>query len=106
MQLLADEKQHPLIVARLRAVGNDVEYIRETSRGADDRDILLRADVGPFVLLTDDRDFDDLVFNRGYPAPLAILHSRLSRAEPDHIADRLLALLASGVARGHITTMT
>ena len=106
MRVLANENQHPLVVMRLREAGYDVEYTRESSRGASDPEILMRADITSFVLVTDDRDFGDLIFNRGYPHPEAVLYARLSRAEPDHIADRLLALLAGGVAHGHITTIT
>lgn len=106
MRLLADENQHPKLVARLRAAGYQVEYVRETSAGSDDSEILLRADIGSFVFLTDDRDFGDLIFSQGYPAPLAILYMRLDRVTPDLVADRLLALLATGVAQRHIITIT
>ncbi|PTS87604.1 hypothetical protein DBR17_05705 [Sphingomonas sp. HMWF008] len=58
------------------------------------------------ILLTYDRDFGDLIFNRGLPAPLAILYTRLNRAEPEHIAERVLALLEAGVATGHMITIT
>ena len=106
MELLADENQHPLVVARLRAAGYRVEWIRESSPGTQDEDILARPDIGSVVLLTYDRDFGDLIFNQGLPAPVAILYTRLSRAEPDQIAARLLALLEGGVATGHMTTIT
>ena len=106
MDLLADENQHSVVVARLRAAGYNVEWIRESSPGAQDEDILSRSDIAQFILTTDDRDFGDLIFNRGYPQPCAILYSRLDRKYPDLIADRLLALLADGVATGHLTAIT
>ena len=106
MDLLADENQHPLVVARLRQAGYSVEWIAETAPGSADTAILSRPDIGRLVLVTYDRDFGDLIFNRGLPAPHAILYTRLSRAEPAVIANRLLALLEAGIAAGHITTVT
>jgi predicted nuclease of predicted toxin-antitoxin system len=106
VDLLADENQHPVVVARLRAAGYNVEFIRESSPGAQDKDILARPDIGSVLLLTYDRDFGDLIFNHGLPAPAAILYTRLNRVEPDVIASRLLSLLEAGVTPGHITTIT
>ena len=106
MHLLADENQHPLVIARLRSAGYNLEAIKETMSGADDIDILLRADIGSLTLITYDRDFGDLIFNYGLPVPAAILYTRLSRADPTSIANRLLTVLAAGVTDGHMTTIT
>jgi predicted nuclease of predicted toxin-antitoxin system len=106
VRLLADENQHPHVVAQLRANGYDVEWVRDTSPGAQDAQILLRADIETLTLITDDRDFGDLIFNKGYPAPYAILYNRLNRAHPDQVAVRLLALLKAGAMAGHIITIT
>ena len=65
-----------------------------------------RADIGAFILITDDRDFGDLIFNRGYPAPHAILYNRLKRTKPDAIAGHLVLLLARGGFVGQIMTIT
>ena len=106
MRVLADENQHSLVVARLRAEGYDVEWIAETTPGAADADILRRPDIGSVVLLTYDRDFGDLIFNRGYPAPHAIYYTRLNRVAPEIIATRLIALLADGVMAGQMIAIT
>ncbi|BCA60441.1 DUF5615 family PIN-like protein [Sphingomonas sp. HMP6] len=106
MELLADENQHPTVVARLRQAGYRVEYVRDSSPGAQDKQILARPDIGSVIFLTYDRDFGDLVFNRGLQPPLAIMYTRLNRAKPEHIADRILALLEAGVATGHMITIT
>lgn len=106
MRLLADENQHPLVVARLRAAGFSVEWVRETSAGSSDQQILARPDIGSFVFITYDRDFSDLIFNQGFPAPAAILYTRLDRTEPDDIADRIIALIEDGVAMRHMTSIT
>jgi predicted nuclease of predicted toxin-antitoxin system len=97
---------HPLIVRHLRTLGYLVEWVKETSRGAQDEDILLRQDIGDLVLVTFDRDFGDLIYRQGFPTPRAILYSRLSRAKPLAIAQRIAALIERGVAENHMTTIT
>lgn len=97
---------HPLIVRHLRGLGVELEWIKETSRGARDEDILSRPDIGERVLVTLDHDFGDLIFRQGFPAPRAILYSRLSRANPQAIADRIADLVERGFAEHHITTIT
>lgn len=104
--ILADENQHPFVVARLREAGYTVEFVRETTPGASDRDILVRPDIASFVLVTYDRDFGDLIFNHGLPTPAAILYTRLDRADPAYVARRLLELLEAGVPLGQIITIT
>ena len=106
MELLADENQHPLVVERLRAAGHVVEWLVQSAPGTSDVEILARPEIGSLILLTYDRDFGDLIFNRGLPPPRAILYTRLSRAAPGRIADRLLALLEAGIATGHMITIT
>jgi predicted nuclease of predicted toxin-antitoxin system len=105
LKLLADENVHPLVVRTLRDGGHDVEWVKETSRGASDADILMRPDIGEMALVTLDRDFGDLIFKRGFPAPRAILYSRLSRARPQAIAERIAAILERGPAERHMTTI-
>jgi predicted nuclease of predicted toxin-antitoxin system len=106
LRLLADENLHPVTVRHLRAAGYDVEWVKQTCPGAQDEDILSRPDIGEFVLVTLDRDFGDLIFRQGFPTPRAILYSRLSRANPQAIADRVATLIERGVAENHMTTIT
>ena len=106
MKLLADENQHPLVVARLRDAGFVVEYVRESSPGAKDDEILARSDIGDLVLITYDRDFGDLIFNRAHPQPAAILYTRLDRNTPELVAAKFLEVLEAGLAWNHITTIT
>jgi predicted nuclease of predicted toxin-antitoxin system len=106
LKFLADENVHPLVVQCLRSLGHDLEWVKETGRGMLDSEILLRPDIGSLVLITLDRDFGDYIFQRGFPAPRAILYSRLSRAKPDVIADRIASVIGGGFAEHHITTIT
>jgi predicted nuclease of predicted toxin-antitoxin system len=95
-----------LVVERLRAKGFDVEWIVESLPGADDATVLARAQSTAAVLITYDRDFGRLIFALGHRAPRNVFYSRLGRAEPNYIADRILALLAQPILGGHMATIT
>ncbi len=62
MNLLADEGVDKPIVDLLRNNGFDVVYILETNQGADDEFILAKANAEERILLTQDKDFGELVF--------------------------------------------
>ncbi len=62
MNLLADEGIDKPIVGALRKAGFDVVYILETNQGADDDFILSLANTEKRILLTQDKDFGELVF--------------------------------------------
>jgi predicted nuclease of predicted toxin-antitoxin system len=64
MRFLADESCDFMVVRALRAAGHEVEAIAERSPGMIDSDVLaLAADEGR-ILLTEDKDFGQLVFAR------------------------------------------
>ncbi len=100
MRILADENVHAGVVAGLRERGHVVEALAETGPGTPDDAILARADIGLWVLLTYDRDFGDLIFNRGMPCPVGIIYSRLERPKPEVLLERLGALIDAGVIAG------
>jgi predicted nuclease of predicted toxin-antitoxin system len=106
LKVLADENVHPVVVERLRRAGFDVEWVAESSSGMTDKDILQRPDIADILLVTYDRDFGDLIFNQSFPAPRAIVYSRLGRADPRHAADRIAALIEDGISAGHMITIT
>ncbi|HEX5153543.1 MAG TPA: DUF5615 family PIN-like protein [Parafilimonas sp.] len=62
MNLLADEGIDKQIVDALRNAGFDVVYILETNPSADDDFILSLANAQQRILLTQDKDFGELVF--------------------------------------------
>jgi predicted nuclease of predicted toxin-antitoxin system len=64
MRFLADENVSRLVIERLRAAGFDVISIGETKSGAPDRDVLDAADVEGCILITEDRDFGELVIRQ------------------------------------------
>ena len=61
MNLLADENMARQVVERLRQDGHQIEYITEGPRGRDDTDIIDLANRSAAIVLTDDKDFGELV---------------------------------------------
>ncbi len=61
MRLLADESCDFAVVRALRAAGHDVKAVVETHRGANDEDVIALALSERRVLLTEDKDFGQLV---------------------------------------------
>jgi predicted nuclease of predicted toxin-antitoxin system len=62
MRFLADESCDFSVVRALRGAGHDVSVVTESARGADDSVIMERARDEARLLLTEDRDFGQLVF--------------------------------------------
>jgi predicted nuclease of predicted toxin-antitoxin system len=62
MKLIADEGLDKPIVDVLRNAGFDVLYVLETNQGANDELILAIANSEHRILLTQDKDFGELVF--------------------------------------------
>jgi predicted nuclease of predicted toxin-antitoxin system len=90
---LADECVDAALVARLRADGHDVIYMAEIVPAASDAEVMARALRDNRLLLTEDKDFGDLVFRQGRQAPGIVL----LRVDPSMHAlkrDRLAAAIA------------
>lgn len=62
MKILADEGVDKPIVDLLRASGFDVHYILETHQGVEDEVVLRIANEESRILLTQDKDFGELVY--------------------------------------------
>ncbi len=71
MRFLADECCDAGLVAALRDDGHDVLYAVESLRGVPDDEILTRAFSENRILLTEDKDFGDLVYRLRRPARTA-----------------------------------
>lgn len=65
MNLVADENIDRRIVERLRQDGHSVEWIAELAPSVSDEDVLQRAVAAAAVLVTEDKDFGELVYRRG-----------------------------------------
>lgn len=64
MKLLADENIDRLIVARLRAAGHEVLSVAEMEPGIDDATVLARVNAQESLLITEDKDFGELIFRQ------------------------------------------
>ena len=95
MRLLADENLAWDAVEALRALGHDVAWVRIDAPGIGDEQVLARAAAESRVLVTADKDFGELAFQRELPADSGIILLRL-RGSPEV---RTAALVAAIQAR-------
>jgi predicted nuclease of predicted toxin-antitoxin system len=65
MRLVADESCDGAVVRALRAAGHDVLAIAEVAPGADDSTVIDLAGRANSILLTEDKDFGQLVYASG-----------------------------------------
>ena len=80
MNFLADESCAGPVILALRAAGNDVVAIAELTPGATDEQVLDQALREKRILITEDRDFGELVYARGRSSAGVILVRFQSRA--------------------------
>lgn len=90
MRWLADECVAASLVAFLRTQGHDVLYVAETTAGLSDMDVIALALREKRLLLTEDKDFGDLVFRRERLVPGVVL-MRIGAETPITKAARLAA---------------
>lgn len=92
MTFLADECFDAQLVQRLRSLGYDVFYVAESMSGAIDDDILGQAYRENRILLTEDKDFGELIYRLRRPAHGIVL-LRFAPGEETLKAHRLSELL-------------
>ncbi|MGH6683883.1 MAG: DUF5615 family PIN-like protein [Pseudolabrys sp.] len=73
MRWLVDECIDAALVVYLRGAGHDVVYMAEIAPAASDANVLARARRDGRLLLTEDKDFGDLVFRRRSQVPGIVL---------------------------------
>lgn len=66
VKFIVDESTGVAVAAYLRAAGHDVVAVSETIPHADDETVLARAANEARILVTNDKDFGELVFRSGY----------------------------------------
>ncbi len=81
MRFLVDESTGAAVVEYLRRSGHDTLAVAEAMPQADDRDIIARAAREDRVLITNDKDFGELVFRSGW-AHHGVLLLRLHDESP------------------------
>jgi predicted nuclease of predicted toxin-antitoxin system len=92
MNLVADESVAHPIVARLRADGHNVASIREIARGDSDEQVLVQSLNAESPLLTEDKDFGELVYRMAadHAGVVLIRLDSLSRATRVEIVSRAI----------------
>lgn len=106
MRLCANENIPGDCVARLRQGGHDVVWIRETSPGNSDAEVLAWAWRENRLLITFDKDFGELVFRRGSKASHGIVLFRIAQPSAAAVAERVATVLASrGDWPGHFSVV-
>jgi predicted nuclease of predicted toxin-antitoxin system len=88
LRWLADECVDAALVRWLRLEGHDVAYMAEIAAGSTDPEVLALAARDQRLLLTEDKDFGDLVFRTGHAVPGVVL-MRLAPALGARKAERL-----------------
>jgi predicted nuclease of predicted toxin-antitoxin system len=70
---LIDECVDAALAAQLRQSGHDVIYMLDVAASASDAEVMSRADSEHRLLLTEDKDFGDLVFRQARSVPGIVL---------------------------------
>ncbi len=91
--LLANENFPLPAIHHLRGTGLDVLSIGEDSPGLHDEEVLAMARREARWLMTFDRDYGELVFNKGYLPPTAIIYIRQGPYPVVRVAEMILDLL-------------
>lgn len=107
MDFIVDESSGTAVVAYLRSVGHNVLAVAETMPQANDSDILVRAASEGRILVTNDKDFGDLVFRSGQ-AHQGVVLLRLHDESPATRVRVVKSLLQQHAHRlaGHFTVAT
>lgn len=90
MNFVADESCAGPVIRALREAGHDVVAIAELAQGAPDEEVLKRAVKEGRVLITEDRDFGELVYARGQASAGVVLvrfHSGARDAKPATVVE-------------------
>lgn len=94
MRLLTDENISPVIAAALQSAGHDVLAVIVAMPAAPDDDVMALAIAEDRVLVTEDKDFGELVFRHGRRPP-GVIRLGLPGYWPAEKGARLCEVLAS-----------
>jgi predicted nuclease of predicted toxin-antitoxin system len=106
MKLLANENLSLDAVEALRSAGYDVGWIRTDSPGVDDETVLAKAVAEKRILLTFDKDFGELAFQRGLPATCGVILFRITASSSQEAAKRIVTALTNRTDwQGHFSVV-
>ena len=96
MKFLANENIPKRTVELLRAQGIDIVSVLDVATGLSDLEVLEVGNDQDRILLTFDKDFGNLVFKADAKAK-GVLLLRFKPTSPEQIAQKLKALIATGI---------
>jgi predicted nuclease of predicted toxin-antitoxin system len=85
MRFVADECTGPTVARWLRQLQHDVLSVYEEARGLDDDEILQKAVADNRILITNDKDFGEMIFREGKTHRGVIL----LRLEDERVANKI-----------------
>lgn len=100
MYLLADDGVERQIVERLRSDGHSVAYIAEMSPGISDEIILAQANDEQALLITLDKDFDELVFRQ------RLVYEGVVLLRLEGLSNETKAAIVAGILKNRGTEMS
>jgi predicted nuclease of predicted toxin-antitoxin system len=100
VRLLADECFDGSVVQGLRRLGHDVAYIAEHASGLTDPEVLGLAVAEGRLLITEDKDFGEIVIRLRRPA-IGVVLLRMDRSRPAEKLARLISALHLAPDRLH-----
>ena len=62
MKFIVDECTGPKVAKWLKSIGHEIFSVHDESRGVDDETIINKANKENFILITNDKDFGELIF--------------------------------------------
>jgi predicted nuclease of predicted toxin-antitoxin system len=104
MKFIIDESTGKAVAQFLREIGHDVVAVTETIPATEDRDILIKAASEGRIVITNDKDFGELIFRSGY-AHNGVLFLRLqdeSAANRVHVVKAVLEQYADSLEMNFI----
>ena len=93
MRLLADENLPQAIIARLRTDGHDVARVQDLSPAVADDQVAVLTRALDRVLMTQDKDFGDLIFRNRVSIEPGVVLLRLGAMPPSDMAARVGSVL-------------
>jgi len=93
MRFVADENFPRPALEALRNAGWDIFSVAEECPGISDEEVAARCSESQRILLTLDKDFGELVFQRGLSAGSGVVLFRHFSESPEEAADVALALM-------------
>jgi predicted nuclease of predicted toxin-antitoxin system len=96
-KFLANENMPGAAVEAARQASVDITWVREISPGISDDAVLALSQAEGRVLLTFDKDFGEMAFDRGKTATPGVILLRPPLRSPDHVAQFSVALLTQAI---------